>query len=119
LAGVAALFAFLAFIRRGGRKSGSEVTTEEISQLLRNESDRMKQAADEHARGVRQELVDNLRGFQETTLKVFREFGDSLGGEVKEFGDRLDKGLRTIDERAAAISFKLDQDMARMGETND
>jgi hypothetical protein len=30
LAGVAALFAFLAFIRIGGRKSGSEVTTEEI-----------------------------------------------------------------------------------------
>jgi len=116
LAGVAALFAFLAFIRSGGRKSGSEVTTDEVSQLLRNESDRMKQAADEHARGLRQELVDNLRGFQETTLKVFREFGDSLGGEVKEFGNRLDKGVRTIDERAAAIGSKLDQDMARMGE---
>jgi DNA recombination protein RmuC len=116
LAGVAALFASLAFIRGGGRKSGSEVTTEEVSQLLRNESDRMKHAADEHARGLRQELADNLRGFQETTLKVFREFGDSLGGEVKEFGNRLDKGVRIIDERAAAIGSKLDQDMARMGE---
>ena len=78
LAGVAALFASLAFIRGGGRKSRSEVTAEEVSQLLRNESDRMKQAADEHARGLNEELADNLRGFQETTLKVFREFGDSL-----------------------------------------
>ena len=77
LAGVAALFAFLAFVRSGGRRSGSEVTTEQVSQLLRNESDRIRQAADEHARALRQELVDNLRGFQETTLKVFREFGDS------------------------------------------
>ena len=39
-----------------------------------------------------------------------------IGGDVKEFGNRLDKGVRTIDERAAAIGSKLDQDMTRMGE---
>jgi DNA recombination protein RmuC len=116
LTGVAALFAFLAYVRGGGRKSGREVTTEQVSQLLRNESDRIRQGADEHARALRQELADNLRGFQETTLKVFREFGDSLGAEVKEFGNRLDNGVKTIDERAAAIGSKLDQDMSRMGE---
>ncbi len=44
------------------------------------------------------------------------KFGDSLGADVKEFGDRLDKGVKTIDERAAAIGAKLDQDMTRMGE---
>jgi DNA recombination protein RmuC len=116
LAGVAALFALLIFVRGAGSKSGGEVTSEQISQLLRNESDRIRQAADEHARTLRQELTDNLRGFQETTLKVFRELGDSLGAEVKEFGNRLDKGVRTIDERAAAIGSKLDQEMTRMGE---
>ena len=116
LAGIAALFAFLAFVRSGDKKSGTEVTADQISQLLRNESDRIRQAGDENARALRQELGDNLRGFQETTLKVFREFGDSIGGDVKEFGDRLDKGVKAIDERAAAIGTKMDQDMARMGE---
>lgn len=115
LAGAATVFAFLAFIR-SGRKAESELTAEQISHLLRNESDRIRQAGDEHARALRQELSDNLRGFQETTLKVFREFGDSLGGEVKEFGNRLDAGVNKIDERAVAIGTKLDQDMSRMGE---
>ena len=32
---------------------------------------------------------------------------DSLGADVKEFGNRLDKGVRTIDERAAAIGTKI------------
>jgi DNA recombination protein RmuC len=114
LAGIAALFAFLAFVRSG--KSGNEVTADQVSQLLRNESDRIRQAGDEHARALRQELGDNLRGFQETTLKVFREFGDSISGDVKEFGNRLDKGVKAIDERTAAIGTKMDQDMARMGE---
>jgi DNA recombination protein RmuC len=114
LAGIAALFAFLAFVRGG--KSRSEVTADQVSLLLRNESDRIRQAGDEQARALRQELGDNLRGFQETTLKVFSEFGDSIGGDVKEFGDRLDKGVKAIDERAAAIGTKMDQDMARMGE---
>lgn len=116
LAGAAALFALLAFFRSGGRKPGSEVTADQLSQLLRNESDRIRQVGDEQARALRQELADNLRGFQETTLKVFREFGDSIGGDVKGFGNRLDKGVKTIDERAAAIGTKLDQDVTRMGE---
>lgn len=115
LAGLAALFAFLAFIRGGGGKGG-EVTAEQVSQLLRNESDRIRQAGDEHAWALRKELADNLRGFQETTLRVFRELGESLSADVKEFGDRLDKGVKAIDERAAAIGGKLDQDMNRMGE---
>jgi len=114
LAGIAALFAFLAFVR--SRRSGNEVTADQVSQLLRNESERIRQAGDEQARALRQELGENLRGFQETTLKVFREFGDSISGDVKEFGNRLDKGVKTIDERVAAIGTKLDQDMARMGE---
>jgi len=116
LAGAGALFSFLAFIRSGRKKAGDEVTAEQVSELLRNESDRIRMAGDEQARALRQELADNLRGFQETTIKVFREFGESLGADVKEFGDRLNKGVKTIDERAAAIGSKLDQDMSKMGE---
>ncbi len=116
LAGAAAVFAFMAFIRAGQRKSGSEVTAEQVSQLLRNESDRIRQSGDEQARALRQELSDNLRGFQETTLKAFRELGEGIGSEVKEFGSRLDNGIRAIDDRAAGIGAKLDQDIARMGE---
>jgi len=116
LAGVALLFSLLALVRSEARKPGSEITADKMSELIRNESDRIRQAGDEHARALRQELADNFRGFQETTLKVFREFGDSLGGEVKEFGARLDTSVKAIDERAAAIGSKLDQDIARMGE---
>lgn len=112
LAGTAAVFAFLAFIR-SGRKAANELAAEQVSQLLRNESDRIRQAGDERARTLRQELSDNLRGFQETTLKVFREFGDSLGGEVKEFGNRVEAGANKVDERAAAIGSNLDQEMSR------
>lgn len=114
LAVTAAVFAFLAFIR-GGRKAANEVTPEQISQLFRSESDRIRQAGDEHARALRQELSDNLRGFQETTLKMFLEFRDCLGGEIKEFGNQLEAGLNKIDDRAATIGFKLDQEMSRMG----
>ncbi len=53
LAGVAALFAFLAFTRGSRREAGDEVTAEQVSQLLRNESDRIRQAGDEHARALR------------------------------------------------------------------
>lgn len=115
LAGTAAVFAFLGFIRSAINPANA-LTAEQASQLLRNESDRIRQAGDEHARILRQELNDNLRGFQETTLKVFREFGGSLGGEVKEFGNRLETGVNKIDERAAAIGSKLDLEMSRMGE---
>lgn len=115
LAGIGAVFAFLAFIR-GGKRPANELTAEHVSQLVRNESERVRQAGDEQARALRQELANNLRGFQETTLTVFREFGDGLGSQVKEFGNRLDAGINKIDDRAAAIGTKLDLDIGRMGE---
>jgi len=115
LAGAAAVFAFLAFIRSKG-KSANELTAEQMSQVVRNESERIRQAGDDQARALRQELADNLRGFQETTLTVFQGFGGSLGADVKEFGNRLEAGIGKIDDRAAAIGTKMDQDIGRMGE---
>lgn len=116
LSGTAAVFAFLAFIYTARKRPDAGITAEQVSALLRSESDRIRQSGDEQARALRQELTDNLRGFQETTLRAFRELGDALGSEVKEFGSRLDDGVKAIDERAAAIGTKLDQDIARMGE---
>ena len=115
LASTAAVFGFLAFICIG-RKLANELTAEQISQLLRNESDCIRRAGDEHARTLRQELSDNLRGFQETTFKVFREFSGALAGEIKEFGSRLDADISKIDERASGIGSKLDLELSRMGE---
>lgn len=111
LAAAAALFAFLAYTRSGRTLPSSEITAEVVSQLLRNESDRTRQASDEQARALRQELGDNLTGFQDTTLNAFRHLGDTLGAEAKEFGGRLDNGVKTIDDRAAAIGTTLDQDI--------
>jgi DNA recombination protein RmuC len=115
-AAVAALFAILAFKASGKKKSEGDVTPEQVLQLLRNESDRIRQVGDEQARALRHELSENLRGFQESALNVFRELGKSLGAEIRELGSNLNAGVRIIDERTAMISTKLDQDIARMGE---
>lgn len=116
LAGIAALFAFLAFLRMSRKQLENQATIDQVSQVLRDESDRTRRSSDEGARALRQELGDNLRGFEETVLKVFRELGDAIETKVKQFGERLDEGVTTIDGRATAIVTKLDQDMARMGE---
>ena len=116
LAGAAAAFAFLAFIRNKRTASVCEITPQQLSDLLRNESDRVRQSGDEQARGLRRELADSLGAFQETTLKVFRELGDRIESEVREFGNRLDSGIKAIDDRAVAIGTNLDQNIGRMGE---
>lgn len=116
LSGAAAIFALMAFIRAGNRQPGSTVTTEQISNLLRDESDRNRQSGDDRARALRLELNDNIRGFQETTLAAFKGLGETLESRVREFGERLDGGVKAIGERADGIRTKLDTDMARMGE---
>jgi DNA recombination protein RmuC len=87
-----------------------------LAALIRSESEQVRKAGDDQARGLRQELGDSLRGFQETTLRGFRDLSDRLENQVKEFGLRLDKGVLAIHERVAAIAVKLDEDIARMGE---
>ena len=87
-----------------------------LAALVRSESEQVRKAGDDQARGLRQELGDSLRGFQETTLRGFRELSDRLENQVKEFGLKLDKGVLAIHDRAAAIAIKLDEDIARMGE---
>lgn len=116
LVGIAALFGFLAFIRAGRKQPHNQVAIDQVSQLLRDESDRTRRSRDDEARALRQELSDNIRGFEETSLRLFHDLGDALETKVKQFGERLDQGVSTIDDRAAAIGTKLDEDMARLGE---
>jgi DNA recombination protein RmuC len=94
---VAALFAFLAFQRAG--RPAAEAPGTQLAETIRTESDRTRSAAEEQARGTRQELADALRGFQ-----------DSLA-------QRLDSGIEKIQAPVTAIGQKLDGDMTRMAES--
>jgi len=78
--------------------AGTGLPTEVLSNLLRTESDRQQTSSQEQARSIRQELGENIRGFQEAML------------------GRLDAGIKSIDERAAGIGTKLDNDIRLMGE---
>jgi DNA recombination protein RmuC len=112
---LAAFFAFLAFLRtKRERSQVGGVTREDLAQVVREESDRIRADASEQARGLRQEVADNIRGFQTATLQAFGEFSKQLGDQIKDFGSKLDSGLKAIDDRAGAIGTKLDQQLERM-----
>lgn len=105
---VAALFAFLAFLRSARPKLVDPVVTAPLGQLLRVETDRLYHASETQSRNLRQELID-------TTLKSFRELGDGINTQVKGFGGLLEVGIKAIDGRTQTISTKLDEDIAAMG----
>ena len=68
----------------------------------------------DQARWLRQELGQSLTGFQDLMLTTFSTVRDGIDGQVRGFGERLDAGIRAIDERAASIAAKLNDDMAQM-----
>ena len=116
-AGVAALFAVLAFFRM--RQAPTALTAQGASQILRAETDIVRAVIEDQARGLRQELGQSLKGFQELTLAAFGTLRDGIEAQVRGFGERLDVGTKAIDERAAAISAKLDDEMTqRRSEAN-
>ena len=110
LAAMAAVFAFLTFFRNRQSDTKGKSLVELMSLLMRNESDRTRQAGDEQGRAARQELAEGLRAFQDATLRVFRELRDFQACEVRAFGERLDAGIRVIDERVAGIGGRLAED---------
>ena len=111
-AGVAALFAALCFFRM--QQLPSALTAQGATQILRAETDIVRTAIEDQARGLRQELGHSLKGFQELTLAAFGTLRDGIEAQVRGFGERLDAGTKAIDERAAAISTKLNDEMAQM-----
>jgi DNA recombination protein RmuC len=55
-----------------------------------------------------------LKGFQELNVSAFGTLRDGIDGQVRGFGERLDGGIKAIDERAAAIATKLNDEMSEM-----
>jgi DNA recombination protein RmuC len=109
---IAALFAILAFVR--AKQPTGILTKESATQVLRSETDLVRAAIHDQARWLRQELGASLTSFQEMTLTTFGTLRDGIDGQVRGFGERLDGGIKAIDDRAAGISAKLNDDMAQM-----
>src|SRR5918994_1068567 len=111
---LAAIFAILCFIRVNGMASQPALTREVAAQLLRAESEIVKAAGEAQSRGTRQELGASLKDFQQVIFSAFQALGEGVGGQVRGFGEQLNTGVKAIDDRAAAIAKKLDDDLDRM-----
>jgi DNA recombination protein RmuC len=95
---IAALFAVLTFFK--AKNEGNPTTGNDagITEVIRNEADRARQAVDEQSRGTRQELGDSIRGLQETLFQ------------------RLESGIEKVQAPVTAIGRKLDEDMIKMAQ---
>ena len=117
LAGLAALFAALCFFRM--RPHASALTEQAAVRILRAETDIVRAAVGDQARGLRQELGRTLANFQEVTLKAFGTLRDGIDVQIRTFGERLDAGVKATGESVTTISTKLTNDMEQMrGEAN-
>jgi DNA recombination protein RmuC len=112
---LATLFAVLCFVRLRQITTQAPLTKEAAAQLLRSETEIVRNAGEGQARGLRQELGKSLANFQEMTLTAFNTLRDGIDAQIRNFGERLDVGTKAIDERVASIGTKLDSDMTRMG----
>jgi DNA recombination protein RmuC len=109
---IGALFAILCFFRT--RTATPALTQQSAAPILRSETELVRNAVQDQARWLRQELGQSLTSFQEMTLATFGTMRDGIDRQVSAFGERLDAGIRAIDERAAGIATKLNDDMAHM-----
>jgi DNA recombination protein RmuC len=90
------------------------LTAQGARQILRTETDIVRSTVADQARGLRQELGHSLKGFQELNVSALGTLRDGIDGQVRGFGERLDGGIKAIDERAAAIATKLNDEMSEM-----
>jgi DNA recombination protein RmuC len=111
LAGVGALFAALCFFRK---PQTAALTEQSAARILRSETDIVRGAVEEQARGMRQELGRTLTGFQDVTLKTFGTLRDGIDAQIRGFGERLDHGVKATEESVTGISLKLTNDMEQM-----
>jgi DNA recombination protein RmuC len=98
---VAAAFAALNYF--GRIQLPDVLTAAAAAQMLRAETEIVRSAIDDNGRGLRQELGQS-----------FGLLRDGIDGQVRGFGERLNEGVKAIDERAAAIATKLNDDLAQM-----
>lgn len=94
LAVASTIFSFLAFLRTktGGPNNG--LTQEQASQLLRTETDRIRQLGEEQARGLRQELGGRL----DDGIKIISTKLDQDIRHMREEANRNREGLRQLVE---------------------
>jgi DNA recombination protein RmuC len=111
---IAALFAFLAFLRAGSRSRREQLTPQLVAQIVRAESEIIRTAGENHARGLRQDVAGSWRTFQEALIGAIRTLNEFMRTEIKDFGGRLDTGTATIDKRVEGIATKLNDDLGRM-----
>src|SRR5262245_18268903 len=97
LISAATFLSLLVFLR--ARAGDEKLTQEQVTNLLRGELERSRQANDDQARGLRQEIGDNLRGLQETALKGF---GESFSRVVEQL-ERVYKGIGEMQALAAGV----------------
>lgn len=111
---LAVIFAVLCFLKISSMASQPALTREVAAQLLRSECEILKAGGEEQSRGLRQELGQTLTNFQQAVNSAFQALGDGVGSQVRGFGEHLNAGVKAIDDRAAAIAKKLDDDLDRM-----
>ena len=109
---LAVLYAVLAFRRTSSPTD--YLTRTSAAGILRSETDIVKGSIQDQARWLRQELGQSFGTFQELILTTFGTLRDSIAGQLHTFGEQLDGGIKAIDDRAAAISAKLNDDMTQM-----
>jgi len=109
---VCAVLSALSLLRT--RTHVSTLTEQAAGRILRSETDIVRAAVSDEARGLRQELGRTLNGFQEITLKAFGALRDGIDVQIRGFGGRLDHGVKATAESVSAISTKLAIDMEQM-----
>jgi DNA recombination protein RmuC len=82
--------------------------------MLRDETEVLRRATEDQARGVRHELANLLAKFQEAIILGFGSLGQGIGTQIKEFSARLDSGILSIEQRTDGIACKLDGDIEKM-----
>ncbi|MGH7906490.1 MAG: DNA recombination protein RmuC, partial [Candidatus Binataceae bacterium] len=91
---VAALFAILAFLRVSGHRDQREaLTRDDLTQTVRQESDRIRADAAEQARGLRQEVAESVGRLQAAMLGQYENFAKQLTGGMSGIEGFLHRSL--------------------------
>lgn len=117
---IAAGFAVLTFLRLGRQAEPGHInadpTNADLADTIRSEADRNRLAAEEQARGLRQELGDAIQRFQDSFAQRLDAGVDRLRAPVAEMGEKLDREMEKMAQDAGqnrdalrqAIEAKLD-----------
>ena len=124
LAGLAALFSLLAFFRAGA------LSLEGVSRLLRDETERLRQAEEERARNLRAEISELLRSGTEQVRGMLgeaaareepraRALREELMGAVALLGQTLGESLRQGGVRQKELLEAMSASLASLTEKNE